>query len=324
MTKIYNWGILGAAKFAREHMGPAIHLASGARLAGLATSSYDKSAPFRAFAPDIRVYESYDALIHDPKIDVVYIPLPNHLHVEWALKALKAGKHVLCEKPIALEASEIDQIISLRDETGLMAAEAYMILHHPQWQRAKEIIDSGEIGRLRHVSGIFTFDNREDTGNIRNKAETGGGGIRDIGVYTYGSARFVTGQEPTELRADVEFENGIDTYANVTGRFGDITFTLINSIRMANRQRMEFHGEKGVLALTAPFNAQVFGEARLTVECSGGVIREERFSAAQHYKLQVENFCAAIGGDRSAYPVPLEFSQGTQAMIDRVFADAKR
>jgi predicted dehydrogenase len=324
MSKVVNWGVLGAANFARQHMAPAIHGADGARFAALATSSADKAALFQSFAPDIEVFTAYDAMLASDSIDAVYIPLPNHLHVEWALKAIKAGKHVLCEKPIAMKADQIDALIKARDESGLAVQEAYMILHHPQWQRAQEIVDSGEIGALRHVQGTFTFDNRADTGNIRNRPETGGGALPDIGVYTYGSTRFITGAEPTEITsAHLEYDGGIDSYAHVTGKFGGVTFSLLNSMRMANRQRMEFHGEKGVLALTAPFNANVFGEARLTVETTGGVVREERFAGVQQYKLQVENFSALVRGDRVDYPGSLEFAKGTQAMIDMVYAAAK-
>ena len=134
--KTVNWGVLGAAKFAREHMARAIHEAEGARLHSLATSDPAKAEGFRAFCPDLKVHASYDALLADPEVDAVYIPLPNHLHVEWTRKAALAGKHVLTEKPIALAAVEIDGLIALRDASGLLVTEAYMIVHHPQWQRS--------------------------------------------------------------------------------------------------------------------------------------------------------------------------------------------
>jgi predicted dehydrogenase len=184
--KPVRWGVLGAANFAREKMAPAIHAAEGAELAALATSDPAKAEGFRAFCPGLAVHSSYDSLLADASIDAVYIPLPNHMHVEWTLKALAAGKHVLTEKPIALKAREIDQIIAARDRTGLLAAEAYMIVHHPQWHRAKEWFEAGEIGDLVHADVAFSF-NLTDDGNIRMKPETGGGSLRDIGVYTFGS-----------------------------------------------------------------------------------------------------------------------------------------
>ena len=189
-----RWGILGAAKFAREQMAPAIHAAKGAQLVALATSDAAKAAPFEAFAPGLRVLPDYDAVLADPGIDAVYIPLPNSLHVEWTRRALEAGKHVLTEKPIAMQASEIDAVIALRDSTGLVAAEAYMIVHHPQWHQVRDWVQGGAIGELRRVNATFTYDNSGDPGNIRNAVATGGGSLPDIGVYTLGCARFVTGR----------------------------------------------------------------------------------------------------------------------------------
>ena len=181
-----RWGILGAAKFAREHMGPAIHAARGAELVAVASRSPGKAAAFQAFAPGCREVESYEALLEDGGVDAVYIPLPNPLHVPWSLKALAAGKHVLVEKPATLEASEFDALIAARGERGRLAAEAYMIVHHPQWQRTRHLIADGAIGRLLHVSGGFSFDNSSAPTNLRNSAGMGGGALRDIGVYIFG------------------------------------------------------------------------------------------------------------------------------------------
>lgn len=318
MGKSVQWGVLGAGKFGREHMGPAINAASGAQLAALATSDPAKAAGFQAFCPDLRVHSSYDALLADPEIEVVYIPLPNHLHVEWASKALAAGKHVLCEKPIALHEAEFDDLIAVRDAAGKLAAEAFMIVHHPQWQRTREMVQSGAIGALRHVTGAFSFDNR-DMGNIRNQAQTGGGGLRDIGVYVFGSVRFVTGQEPVTVSARIDWENGIDTFADVHAAFDGFSYNAYTSIRMHPFQEMCFHGEEGLIRLTAPFNAGVYGEARIEWHKPGLEVEVFRFPAPNHYVLQVEAFCRSVreGVD---YPCPLEFSRGTQAMIDQALA----
>lgn len=318
MHKSVQWGILGAAKFARQFMGPAIHAASGARLAALATSDPAKAEPFQDFCPDLKVFDDYDALLASPEIEAVYIPLPNHLHVEWSLKALEAGKHVLCEKPMAMRADEFDALIQKRDQTGLLAAEAYMIVHHPQWQHVRDLIADGAIGDLVHVTGAFSFDNRADTGNIRNRAETGGGGLRDIGVYVIGSARFATGQEPDIVQSAIRWEDGIDTFTEIRAQFPGFTYSAYVSIRMHPHQEMVFHGERGLIRLTTPFNARVFGEARVELHRPGLEVLARRFPADDHYKLQVEAFCRSIrAGDD--YPCPLEFSRGTQAMIDRVF-----
>ena len=314
-----RWGILGAANFARQHMGPAIHAAKGAELCALATSDPAKAAGFSAFAPGLRVVSDYDALLADPEIDAVYIPLPNHLHVEWTLKALKAGKHVLCEKPMTLHEGEFDALIAARDASGCLAAEAYMIVHHPQFLRARELVQGGAIGRLVHVDASFAFFN-DDAGNIRNRPDAGGGGLRDIGVYTFGAARFVTGQEPLRIPyANLRYENGVDVFAQVAADFPDFTYAATVTMRAFPRQSVVFHGEKGVLTLHCPFNANVFDMATLSLQTDAGKITTERWPAANHYVNQVENFCNSVQTG-AAYPCPLEFSRGTQKMMDMVYA----
>lgn len=321
MTDPIRWGVLGAANFALEQMAPAIHAARGAKLAALATTSAAKAAPFQAFCPELNVFDSYDALLADPGIDAVYIPLPNHMHVEWTKKALRAGKHVLCEKPIAMRAAEIDALIALRDETGLLAAEGYMIVHHPQWHRVKALLAQGAVGALRHVNGIFSYDNASDPGNIRNKPETGGGGIPDIGVYTFGATRFVTGQEPQEVAAHITWENGVDVKAEVSAQFAGFSFSSLLSMRMQPWQEMLFHGTKGVIRLSAPFNPAVYGEARIEHRRADGTTVVETFPRANHYVLQVENFGHSIRTG-APYAWALENARGTQSMIDRAFAAA--
>lgn len=321
--KTVNWAVLGAAKFAREHMARAIHEAEGARLYALATSDPVKAAPFSAFCPGLKVHASYDALLADPEVEAIYIPLPNHLHVEWTLKALEAGKHVLTEKPIAMAADQIDALIAARDRSGLVAAEAYMIVHHPQWQRARQLIADGAIGPVRHADAHFSYDNRADPGNIRNRPETGGGSIPDIGVYAYGSLRWATGAEPVTLDARIRRENEVDVFAQVTGEMegpdGRFSFHAMTSMRLFPRQEVVFQGDDGLIRLTAPFNAGLFGEAQLHMFRQGKADHTERFPGARQYRNQVEVFGRAVR-DGAAYPWSLEDAKGTQAMIDRVIA----
>ena len=326
MGKPLRWGILGAANFARQHMAPAIHAARGAQLVALATSDSTKADAFRAFCPDLQVHDSYDALLADPNIDAVYIPLPNHLHVEWSLKALEAGKHVLCEKPMAMAAGEYAALIAAREASGCFATEAYMIVHHPQLQRARAHYRDGAIRRLIHVEGLFCYDNAADPGNVRNRPDTGGGGIPDIGVYTYGATRWLSGEEPDEItHADVDFENGVDVLARVSARFPTFSAHWINSMRMHPFQQMTFVGSEGVIKMTAPFNPGVFGPARLELQRNTDqppAITEERFVGVNHYVLQVEAFVAHVQ-DGATYPWQLEDARGTQALIDAVFARAR-
>lgn len=322
---VVNWGILGASNFAADKMAPAIHAAHGARLAALATSSVEKAAPFQAFQPDLTVFTEYEALLADPSVDAVYIPLPNHMHVDWTLKAIAAGKHVLVEKPAALQAEEFDALIAARDASGLVVAEAYMIVHHPQWQRAQALYQDGAIGALKYVDAVFAFDNSADVANIRNRPETGGGSLRDIGVYTFGSTRFVTGEEPTAVEAHIKWDKGIDGFAHVTADFPSFRYSSVTSMRMHPCQEISFRGETGLMRLTAPFNAGVFGQAELELHRNDGSLETpasvtvERWTRINQYVLQVEAFGRSVR-EGAPFACPLEFSRGTQQMMDMAYA----
>ena len=314
------WGILGASKFALEYMLPAMQLAERTKCMALATSKYDHAIPFLSINPEIAVHEDYELLLQNPNIDAIYIPLPNHLHVHWAIKAVEAGKHVLCEKPIALKANEIDKLIKVRDTSGLLLAEAYMIVHHPQWQYAKEILQAGVIGDLIQVDGVFSYNNSNEPKNIRNRAATGGGSLPDIGVYTFGSTRFMTEEEPEEiLHSSISWENGVDVWANVSAQFPSFRFIGVTSMRMQARQEMNFQGTNGLIRLTAPFNPQVFGQAEVHLIKEGCNHETVSFPSENHYVKQLEAFCSSVK-DGTDYPCALEFSKGTQRMIDMVFA----
>lgn len=316
---VTRWGILGAAKFAREHMAPAIVQAEGAELVAIATSRAEKSVPFQKLAPNMEIFTAYADLLADPNIDAVYLPLPNDLHVPWALKAIEAGKAVLVEKPVGMNVAEIDKLIAARDHSGLLAAEAFMIVHHPQWQKMRSLVQDGTLGALRRVGATFSYDNREDASNIRHQAKHGGGGLRDIGVYTFGATRFVTGQEPLRITSSqLTLEAGVDMHAQITFDFDGFTFDSTTSMRMAPWQYMEFHGEKAVARMTVPFNPLVFGEARLELFRNDGSSEAFRWPRENHYVLQVEAFQRAMQGE--TYACPLEFSRGTQVMLDEILA----
>lgn len=323
MSQPIRWGILGAARFAREQMAPAIHLADGGALVALATRDVSRAVPFAAMAPGLRVHDSYAALLDDDAVDAVYIPLPNTMHVDWTMRALDAGKHVLVEKPLAMQADAFDPVLARRDATGLLAAEAYMIVHHPQWQKARDLLAEGAVGKLVQIDTVFSYNNAADPGNIRNKADTGGGSLPDIGVYTMGGARFVTGQEPDRIcYADIRRENGVDTWAEVVADFPGCRFHGITSMRMTPRQEFTIQGDAGLIRLNAPFNPGVFAEAVLEWHRAGEPVQRWSWPGENHYVRQVAAFnrSVATGVD---YPCPLEFSRGTQAMIDAVFEAAR-
>lgn len=319
-----RWGVLGASSFAKDNMAPAIHAAKGADFVALATSSAEKALGFQAYAPTIEVFTDYDAMLADPGIDAVYIPLPNHMHVPWTVKALEAGKHVLCEKPIAMQAQDFETLIAARDASGLVAAEAFMIPHHSQLQRARALVAEGAIGDLVHVDGTFTYNNAGDVTNIRHDPAKGGGALPDIGVYPIGAARYVAGQEPQKVTlANLRYEHGVDVFAQVAADFDSFSFSAIVSMRMMNYQQMTFHGTTGVLRLTCPFNANKADVAELVLDQKGAPRMVERWPAENHYVKQVEAFCAAVRGE-APYPVALEWSRGTQEMLDSIYAAGGR
>ena len=314
-----RWGILSAAKIAREWVAPALDRSERGALVAVASRTPGKAealaAPYGA-----RTHATYEALLADPEVDAIYIPLPNGDHVEWTAKCLEAGKHVLCEKPLALKAEEIDGLIALRDRTGLVAAEAFMVTHHPQWIRVRELLAEGAIGRLRHVQGAFTFFN-DDPANIRNVPELGGGALRDIGVYPSVTTRFVTGAEPVSVAAEIEWHRGIDATARVQAAFPDFHMDFYVSMRMAARQLMTFHGDKGWLSVHAGFNAGAYGDEVIELRASDSLTTLERFPRADQYLAQADAFNASVL-DGAAYACPLEFSRGNQVMIDMIYAAA--
>lgn len=318
MTDHIRWGILGAAGFARKTMAPALNEARRARLVALATRDPARAAPFAAIAPGLRVHDSYDALLADPEIDAVYIPLPNALHVDWSIRAAQAGKAVLCEKPIGLHASDFDRLIAAREKTGKLIAEAWMPAHHPQWAAVRDLIAAGHLGALHSVTGAFTYG-LADPGNIRLSADLAGGALRDVGVYPIGAFRFATGLEPEVIWADAIMENGVDTSAWVQARAGDIRFSFHVSMRTTRYQSMVFEGSHGRLSVMAPFNPGQYGQADLILAIEGQPQRTISFPDARQYALQVEAVAATLL-DGAAFPYPLEAARGTQAAIDAVFA----
>ncbi|WOI53256.1 Gfo/Idh/MocA family oxidoreductase [Parvularcula sp. LCG005] len=321
MTRTVRWGVLSASNFAQKDWIPALQQSSHGHLVALATSSPEKAARATAMEPSLKIVPDYDALLQRDDVDAIYIPLPNHMHVEWAKKALEAGKHVLAEKPLAMHASEIDDLIALRDKTGLHMAEAFMVTHHPQWTRVREIIKGGGIGRLRHIDAAFSFTNR-DMGNIRNRSDAGGGALRDIGVYPTCTSRFVMQQEPEVLSARVEWEAGVDVVVRAQLQFpDDVGFDFYISTRMHRRQEMAFHGEDGLIRIGSPFNAGLYRAHTIEWQRDGHGDIVEHFEGTQQYVNQLNAFHDTVlnGAD---YACPLEFSLGNQQVIDALFEKA--
>ncbi len=317
---MFRWGILSTAKIAREQVLPAIVEAENGVLAAVASRDLGMARALAERFGAAHAFGSYEDLLASDTVDGVYIPLPTSQHVEWTAKAIEAGKHVLVEKPLALNAGDIAPLIALRDRHKVVVAEAFMVTHHPQWIKVKELVAGGAIGRLRHVHGAFSYYN-VDPDNMRNQLELGGGALPDIGVYPTVSTRFSTGREPLRVQASIERDShfGTDIYSSVRADFGDFELSFYLSTQMAARQTMVFHGDKGFIEVASPFNAGRYDHHRIELHDQNHTQTQVfRFPSAQQYRLQVEAFArAALGGGDKVFT--LEESVLNQKVIDAIF-----
>lgn len=317
---MFRWGIISTAKIGRDHVIPAMQDAENGVVTAIASRDEAKA---RALADRFGVphtFGSYEEMLASDVIDGVYIPLPTSQHVEWTAKAAEAGKHVLVEKPLALDAKDILPLIEIRDRKKVLICEAFMVIYHPQWQKVRELVQGGAIGRLRHVQGAFSYHN-VDPANMRNQVALGGGALPDIGVYPTVSTRFVTGKEPVRIQAQVERDEnfGTDIYSTVKADFGTFDLSFYCSTQMALRQFVVFHGEKGFIEVHAPFNAGDYDHHR--VELHNQTHTEAtvyRFPATRQYRLEAEAFARAAAGE-SVRVFTLEESVLNQKVIDAIF-----
>lgn len=319
-----RFGILSTARIGREHVIPALLSADHCVVSAIASRDLGRARKTASHFGVATAFGSYEELLASDEVDAVYIPLPTSQHVEWAVKAAAAGKHVLCEKPIALKASDIKSIVRARDKANVVVSEAFMITYHPQWLKVRELIAKGAIGTLRQVDASFSYYN-VDPGNMRNQVELGGGIIPDIAVYPTVATRFVTGEEPTRLQATVEFdpEFGTDRYASIRAEFPGFELSFYVSMQMANRQSMVLHGDKGFIELSAPFNSNLYegDEVRLHNR-SHNEVRTWRFTGLNQYRLQVEAFARAVMGKKQSV-FSLEDSIRNQRVIDCIYKAGK-
>lgn len=317
---MFRWGILSTAKIGREHVLPAIADSDNGVVAAIASRDLGKARALadRFSAP--HAFGSYDELLASDVVDGVYIPLPTSQHLEWAIKAAEAGKHVLVEKPLALNARDIAPLIEVRDRNKVVVSEAFMVTYHPQWIKVRDLIAAGAIGRLRHVQGAFSYYN-VDPRNMRNQLDLGGGALPDIGVYPTVTTRFSTGKEPSRVQASIERDKtfGTDIYSSVRADFGDFELSFYLSTQLANRQVMVFHGDKGFIEVRAPFNAGLYEQER--VELHNAAHNETtvfHFSGTKQYRLEVETFVRAARGGKD-HVFSLEESVLNQKVIDAIF-----
>jgi predicted dehydrogenase len=315
-----RFGILSTAKIARDAVMPAIQDAENCVVTAVASRDVTKARALadRFGAP--HAFGSYDEMLGSDVIDAVYIPLPTSQHVEWAIKAANAGKHVLVEKPLALKASEIDALIEARDRNRVIVSEAYMVTYAPVWLKVRELLKEGAIGEMKHVQGAFSYFNR-DAGNMRNIPELGGGALPDIGVYPTIATRFATGAEPERVQAVVRRDPdfGTDIYASVKADFGTFELSFYIATQMANRQVMVFHGTEGYIEVKSPFNADRYGAEEIELSNQKhNVSQIFRFPDSRQYRRQAEAFAKAVAGEPSEI-VTLESSVKSQRFIDAIY-----
>ncbi|WP_276119532.1 Gfo/Idh/MocA family protein [Pararhizobium qamdonense] len=320
-----RFGILSTAKIGRELVVPAIQDAENCVVTAISSRDLSRAREMADRFSVPHAFGSYEEMLASDVIDAVYIPLPTSQHIEWTIKAANAGKHVLCEKPMALKASEIDAVIEARDRNKVLISEAFMVTYSPVWHKVRSLLEEGAIGTLKHVQGAFTYYNR-DAGNMRNKPELGGGGLPDIGVYPTISTRFVTGKEPLRVQAntDRDLEFGTDIFSSVRADFGDFELSFYISTQLAARQVMVFHGDKGFIEVKSPFNADRYGAEELELTNQNHSQSQLfRFQDARQYKLEAEAFSRAAKGE-SQEIVTLESSVNNQKLIDAIYRASEK
>jgi len=320
-----KWGIIGVAKIGMEKVIPAMQQAEGVEIVGIASRDPARAEAARQQLGIAKAYGSYEDLLADPEIEAVYNPLPNHLHVPWTAKALEAGKHVLCEKPLGMNAHEAATLIEARNRSGKLLQEAFMVKCHPQWLKAKALIEAGRIGEARAASGIFCYHNVEPD-NVRNKADIGGGGILDIGCYMTLMSRWMLGAEPERVVALVERDRrfGTDRLASALFAFPDgRQAAWTTSTQLALAQRFTVLGTAGRIVVEIPCNAPPDQPTRIIVDdgsdLGGGGAEVIEFPVCNQYGLQGTMFSRAVRG-QGELAMSLEDSIHNMRVLDALFA----
>ncbi len=320
-----RWGILSTASIGVQKVIPGMRTAANAEVLGIASREPGRAASVAADLDIPRAYGSYPELLADPDIDAVYIPLPNHLHARWTIEAARAGKHVLCEKPLAMTADDAQTMIDASREAGVLLMEAFMYRLHPSWVAVRELVASGRIGRLRAVDSWFSFFN-DDPANIRNIREAGGGALFDIGCYCVNLSRMLFGREPDQVSASVVRDpaSGVDVLTSGTLRFGRDMATFGCSTRVEPHQRVDIYGDRGRIAIEIPFNIPPDRPTRVSVVAGGDPpvapsAEVFTFETADPYGVEVEQFGAAVLAGGPA-PVPPEDAVANLQVIERLFA----
>jgi predicted dehydrogenase len=326
-AKPIRWGVLGVAKIAVEKIIPAIQQGKTGVVAAIASRTLDKARAAATRFGIPRAWGSYEELLADAEVDAVYNPLPNHLHVPWSLRALAAGKHVLCEKPIALDARQAAELLAARERTGLLVMEAAMVRTHPRWLGARELVRAGRIGELRSLSGYFSYFN-ESPDNVRHQPDMGGGGLLDIGFYPVTMSRFIFEAEPVRvvgaLAMDPRF--GVDRLASALLEFpgGHAIFTC--STQLMPYQTVDILGTRGRIGIELPWSMPHERPSRLLVDDDARPAEAGSdsiwFPACDQWGIQCDRFCDAIRSGGPA-PIPIEDAVANMRVLDAIVRSAR-
>ena len=329
MSGTVRWGILSTADIGVRKVIPGIRKAARCEVVAIASRDGEQA---RAVADQLGIpsaHASYEALLADPGVDAVYIPLPNHMHMDWTIAALRAGKHVLCEKPLAMTADDAQRMVDVAHETGLHLMEAFMYRQHPSWVAAMDLVDSGRIGTLTAVQSWFSYYN-DDATNIRNIVEYGGGALFDIGCYTINLSRMVFGGEPLHIQASVRRDRatGVDALVSAILDFDGGIASFTCAIRSESDQRVHIYGTKGRISIDIPFNIPPDRPTRIRLTAGGDPPVEPdttvlEFPTTDPYTAEVERFVSAVL-DGGPTPVPPEDAVANLRVIDAIFAIAER
>ncbi len=322
--KKLRWGVLSTANIGLEKVIPAMQKGEHCEMVAIASSSLEKAQTAAAQLGIPKTYGSYAELLADAEIDAVYIPLPNHLHVPWTSKALEAGKHVLCEKPIGLTTAEAEDLLDeTRKQPELKVMEAFMYRHHPQWIKARQLVYEGKIGTLQSIHSFFSYYN-VDPGNIRNMAQIGGGGLMDIGCYCISLARFILGREPQRVFGKLEYDPEFKTDRLCSGilDFGSQSATFTCATQLTPYQRVNIFGTEGRVEIEIPFNAPTDRPCRIWHQQTDE-IEEIVLEICDQYTIQGDLFSLAVLKDTEV-PTPLKDSAANMKVLEAVVLSSER
>jgi len=328
-TGSVRWGVLGAARIARSHVFAAIRDAEHCELSALASRDRQRGEAVAAEFGIERVYDTYEALLADPAIEAVYLPLPNDLHGRWIRAAADAGKHILCEKPLALDTAEAEAVTRYSRERGVLLMEAFMYRFHPAWLEARRLLSEGAIGQLLDVEVWFAFRSQLEATDYRVDRARGGGALLDVGCYAVNLSRWLLGDEPREVKASARLDprTGIDLSFSAILDYGAARSTFTASMEHEPDHRVRLHGTSGWLSIADPFNCPADHRTRVVISSGGDAHphhssqRSVEIAAADQYGLQATALARAIREGGPA-PIPAEDAVANMRLMRRLFEAA--